>query len=94
MTVLKPAVFISFFAALLAFVMAPTRDWSVAGLRALMVFGGVFLSTGLALSIMSRLANGPAGSAAGPKPEGSGEGRFVDMEKHTIDRSKLQDLLQ
>lgn len=93
---LKPAFGISLGCALLAYAVAPTSSASEAGLRSLVVFAGVFLWSSLALYLLSRIL--PAGASlfagGGAGPEGSGEGRFVDLEKNAIDRSKLQDLLR
>ncbi len=80
-----------------AFGFAPTSSWAEAGQRALIVFAFIFLWSWLFLFLLSRIL--PAGrqnslAADGPRPEGSGEGKFVDLEKQPLDRSKLQELLR
>lgn len=93
-SVIKWASIISFCSAFVALICAPTRDWSVAGMRALMVFSGVFLWSALALKIVTKILPDKPGSAGGSPMEGSGPGKFIDLEKQTIDRSKLQELLR
>jgi len=93
---MKPAFVISLGCALLAFLFAPTSVRAEAVLRATVVFTGVFFWSLVALTIMRRTM--PAGksllSDGGPRPEGSGENKFVDLSKQTVDRSKLLDLLR
>lgn len=79
-----------------AFEFAPTSSWAESGQRALIVFAFIFLWSWLFLYLLTRIL--PAGqslfASAGPRPEGSGEDKFVDLEKQPLDRSKLQDLLR
>ena len=96
MSVFKPATLVSFFSALAAFIFVPSSSWAVAGLRALLVFAGLFLRSCIAFYLISRMipASGRALSKQGPEPEGTGAGKFVDLEKQSIDRAKLQELLR
>lgn len=93
---MKAASGISFFCAFAAYGIAPTSSWVEAGQRALIVFTALFLWSTFFLFLLSRIL--PAGvslfTPSGPKPEGTGEDKYVDLEKQSIDRTKLQDLLR
>lgn len=96
MSKMKTAFGISFFSALAAFLLALDQTLAVAAVRALMVFGCIFLLSFIGCLLMSKIL--PRGSqvfdSPGPRPEGKGEERFVDMEKHSVDLSKLQDMMR
>lgn len=96
MSVFKPAVIVSLISALMAFVVAPSSSWAVAGLRALMVFSGLFVWSYIAFYFISRIL--PSGKSSFAKPisemETARDGRFVDMEKQSIDQAKLHELLR
>ncbi len=93
---MKPAILTSLFTAALAFFFVLDQTAALAGQRALIVFAGVFLWSYVAFHLMSRLA--PPGkylfSAGGPKPTGKGDAKVVDLEKQSIDREKLEQLLR
>ncbi len=95
---LKPATAISFLTAAAVFLVSPTESWAVALLRALMAFAAIFLWSSLGLIILSKIASKGGASASGsgdiPQPTGSGEGRFVDLSKTSLDRAKLMDMLR
>lgn len=69
---------------------------AIAAERAFMVFGCMFLLSYLAATALARVI--PSGLEAllgsGLKVEGKGEDRMVDLEKQTVDLSKLQDMMR
>ena len=93
MSFMKPSMIISFLCAGAALLFAPTTSWSVAGLRALMVFSGVFVWSCLSLFLMARVVP-PGTRLFGRGAGGGGDDRYVDLEKQSIDRTKLQELLR
>lgn len=93
---MKPAIILSILSALAAFFIAPTGSWAVAGLRALLVFTGIFLWVAVAMLVLGKIIPKTLQrqTFAGPKTQGKGDAKFVDLEKQQIDMSKLQDMLR
>ena len=93
---MKPAIIVSFLSAAAAFLIAPTGSWMVAGQRALLVFTGVFIWTALAMILLGKII--PKGllrqTLGRPNATGRGDAKYVDLEKQSVDMSRLQDLLR
>lgn len=96
MSVMKWALLVSLFVSLLVFVCVFDQTPAIASQRAIMVFTGVFLWSYLVFHLMSRLV--PPGTGlfvgGGPKAKGKGDAKYIDLEKQSIDREKLEELLR